>query len=1176
MSKVKWNDEQLTAIRTTGKNVLVSAGAGSGKTTVMIERVMQRILAGDYRADQILALTFTRAAAAEIKLRLKNALEQSIEDHPEADLETQILLLPASWITTIDSFCLRIVRENFEKLSLDPDFRIANEEEITLMRANILEELLKESYETIEDFDAFVERFARGKKDDSIIRRADALVKIAESHPDPEAWLRSVADAGDSAWMEFAQKDRERQLDALDALWNQAYALAQETPGLEKYAEMYEEDRIVLDQVIRADSPEEFLEALDLPFKRKATIRNYDGDPDAKEAVSQIRDHIKKTLESLKSDWPVSAAGEQPTVRSLEILSGFALRFLERFSQKKRARNVVDFVDLEHFVLQLFYVSGTNYTQLTETAERYRDMFREILIDEYQDSNLVQEMIVRALASREPGKQNLFMVGDVKQSIYSFRMARPQLFLEKLRTYGSEGENIRVDLNLNYRSDPALLQGVNQVFDQLMGDELGGIDYQDHHELRSGRLASGRRDAIELLLTPGGRSKTEDEAYRVGARIQELVDPKNGFILTDKNGEERLCRYSDIVILMRSVSTTAEVYSRVFAQMGIPVFSGTRSGYFSSQEVQTVLSVLKIIDNPDNDIPLAAAMLSPWGGFNEHELARIAGHFRKQGVKGSFYQACRAAESAGEDIPAELAGKITAFFADLTELRGHALIWSLYEVVQEILDHHNYRDLVSAMPDGDVRRANLSMLAELALTYEKTSFSGLFSFIRYIERIQQYNVDYGEAERITGDQNLVEITTIHKSKGLEYPVVILAGLGRRFNQMDSAENIVLQSDWGAAVDGIDIENRVSYPSLRKCAFRRKIRTDELAEQLRILYVAMTRAREKLILSGVFAESGETMKKMSMLYAWPERKLPYTLLSRTSNYLEWIMMSLARPQYAPQYTEIPLPEDEEESTEEQAGVSFAEMILREPVRARSFDAQWNYRYPFAADAALPRSLSISEIKKMPEYFRETENAAGKWAEDSSKKVQKPSRRIPAYREPGTQEEKGTFRGDAYHKALYLLPVRLYADAADMASEMEKLRFDGKLSEKEYDAVEPQRLFAFFDSTLGRRMISAAENGTLRREQPFVLGIPADELFETSPDCDKQILLRGIIDACFEEEGEIVLLDYRTDRLSGKNIRVLEERYAVQLKYYAKALTAALGMPVKEKILYSLDLDEAWEC
>ena len=1364
---VKWTEKQQQVIDSRNRNLLVSAAAGSGKTAVLVERIIRMISEGEHplNIDQLLVMTFTNAAAAEMRERVGAAVDKLLTVCPDDEhLWLQGALIPQAQITTIDSFCLNLIRNHYSSLEIDPAFRIGDEGELALMRADVMKEMLERHYqEGGEDFAAFVEQFGRGKSDAGIEDVILQAWQFSQSHPWPMEWVaacreelreETLEQIEQSPWMQFILRDVQLQMEELEIQLGEAIDTCREENGPLAYEPMLVNDRRQIRAVREAAGKGTYRglyeELGNISFGRLAAIRSKEVDQEKKAYVSACRDRAKKAVAKCQENYGVQSPEEmveavRGTAGVISTLLDLTEDFDRCYREKKRDRNVLDFNDLEHLALEVLMEpvpgedeTGSDETDADETGAEVSDagepgaetaeaeepgaetaeaeepgaetaeggepgtevseagepgaevseagepeaeaahtkepaaapsrrvpfrpvkrrptavadelarQFEEILVDEYQDSNNVQETLITSISRERWGKPNVFMVGDVKQSIYRFRLARPELFMDKYERYSvSESLHQKIELHQNFRSRATVLDSVNDVFYKIMTRALGGIRYTEETALHPGaQFAPGERTGTptELLLVDTGAdalkqldeeamdyTAKELEARMAAIRIRELMDPENGLMVWDKGAEEyRPVRLGDMVILLRSLSGWSEVFVNVLMNEGIPAYAQTKTGYFNTVEVETVLSLLAVVDNPMQDIPLAAVMRSPMVSMTDEEMAWLVAAYKRapekgqdRGVYGAFMHW---KENGGESVDApeeavrSIGEKLACLETLLEGLRRDARYLPVHQLLYRAFEASGYYDYVSAMPAGETRRANLDMLVEKAIAYEATSYKGLFHFIRYIEKLKKYDTDFGEAN-VAGEQaDTVRIMSIHKSKGLEFPVVFLAGMGKRFNKQDAYGAVLLDADLGLAADYLDLKQRLKMPTLKKQALKRRMELESMGEELRVLYVAMTRAKEKLIMTATDRSLGSKLEKWAQV-PLADGAIPYTILSAAGSFLDWLLMSACDGTI--QKRQIPLTGLVGMEIRRQASrqVSREELLnldtdtVYDPEAARQLADALNYRYPYGGDTGLYAMLSVSELKKQGQVGQDEEEigrgrllgsggearilgdvwtdgvgevgpertgAAG-GREDGLEHAGTAGGRAVGLERAGTVggredglERAGTAgaaRGTAYHRALECLDLGKLHSREDVRAALKSLLETGYLEQEAYDALDEMVIFTMLNSPLGQRMAEAQRDGRLHREQQFIIGIPAREMGRG--DSQELVLVQGVIDAYMEEEDGLVLIDYKTDRVPGGRAgrERLAERYRQQVAYYQRALEQLTGKKVKENIIYSLTLQES---
>ena len=1257
---MKFTPEQQRVIELHNSNILVSAAAGSGKTAVLVERIIRMICDGEHPADidRLLIVTFTNAAAAEMRERIAAGITARLETDPGNEhIQKQSALLHNAQITTIDSFSLFLIRNHFNEIGLDPDFRVADEGEIKLLQQEVLAQLLEDAYagqfvpEAPEQFHACVEYFCPGGRESVLEQHILNLSRYAGSFPWPAEWLEERKNdyaAGDmealvhSDYGQYLTERVNRTVEGCLEKLREVKRLCELPDGPYMYGELTEAEIEQLERLTSCKDLEE--QAAKVPavtFARLPSKKDDSVDPAKRELAKAIRNSVKDTLSDLSESYfktPLELAVEQGKAcrEPLRMLLDLVLEFDRRLLAAKQERHLIDFSDMEHYALQILLKrekveeSGGTRTDRAKTKYRivpsdvameYRQYFQEILIDEYQDSNLVQEYLLSAISGEAEGHYNRFMVGDVKQSIYKFRLARPELFLEKYDTYQETGDLCRIDLAKNFRSRIQVVDAVNDVFSRIMSRQIGGIAYDDKAALYPGAVYPAQEDPVygsELLLIrkpeKGEREESgigeqhaegagvlvdydnvrQLEALAIAARIKQLKGSLK--VMEKSTGELRPVRYSDMVILLRTTSGWDEEFKKILEQQGIPVYITSKTGYFGALEVQELLQFLRVLDNPRQDIPLFGVMQSVFGGFTQEEIAQIRsggeGHSRK---RMTLYEALKEVAQSGRTEDTELSIKANDFLQRIDHYRNLTPYTSIRDLLQRILDDYDYLNYVTALPTGSKRRANVEMLLTKASAFEKTSYFGLFHFIRYMEQLEKYDVDYGEADTLDENADVVRIMSIHKSKGLEFPVVFVSGLSKRFNMQDANQSLIVDMDLGVAVDYVDSVRRIKNKTLRRAVLSAKMKEDNLAEELRVLYVALTRAREKLILTSVLEKAEEKWELSQMT---GQEKLTYLDFCEAGSYMDFLLPILPKTGIAVKTLRT------EDLAAEELGEQLRMGDRREQLRLIACgetpltgDPEENerklmhlrerfaYQYPHPGLQKLYTKTTVSELKIAA--MAEKDEAAFHTFEEKEVVPY-----IPGFRR---EQEKvsGAVRGNAFHRTMELLDFmyifvesglfekcpgdyetyRKRLDAERLKNRLEEFlqreTISLRLTEEYAKAVSLPKILNFLEQELAYRMWRAQEQGLLYREQPFVLGIDAKRLDPDLPEGEK-VLIQGIIDVFFIEDGEIVLLDYKTDVID--SLEALWNRYNVQIQYYEEALTKLMQMPVKERILYSFYLEK----
>lgn len=1230
-SGVTWTEEQQKVIFLRNRNILVSAAAGSGKTAVLVERIITMISDSENPVDidKLLVVTFTNAAAAEMRERIAAALEKKVEQDPEnMFLRRQVTLVRNAHICTFHSFCQSVIRNHFNEIGIDPGFRIGDETELTLMKNDVMEALFEKHYAEYEQkkenaekkgevltqkeqaFVSLIESYSDNKTDEGLRTMVLELYQFSMSYPWPEKWLdknkeafrvESLEEMEQSDWMQFLLEYLVQIVEDVREENRRALELCAQSDGPDMYQDALLDDGEYIAQIGACKTYGEFSLALSghkwarLSAKKSDTV-----DADKRNLVKSIRDQIKKSLDDIKKQFFFQDADQmlldmQALALPMDTLMELTKEFKREYQKAKEEKRVVDFNDLEHYALAILLDEHTGNP--TSVAEAYREQFAEILVDEYQDSNEVQETILGSICKREPDAPNLFMVGDVKQSIYKFRMARPELFMEKYDSYSlSDSLYQRIDLHKNFRSRAIVLDSVNEIFKMIMKKSLGKIEYDDSAALYLGNesFAEGERTAknTELLLVEldvdtdseevtkeeEEISKIEWEARMVQMRIKELVDPDKGLMVTDKKtGELRACRYGDIAILLRTMSGWSDTYLEVLKDTGIPVYTDTRTGYFSTYEIRTMLQFLKVLDNPRQDIPLAAVMRSMLGFFTGEEMAMMRNRYPDVDLidtvecYSGLHEFCQEGTDALSRKEQMLSKKADAFLEKISSFRRRVAYTSIHELLEQIYEETGFYDYVSVMPNGAQRRDNLDMLVQKAIDMEGTNLTTLFHFNRYIEKIHKYEVDYGEAIDSETAESAVHIMSIHKSKGLEFPVVIVGGMAKTFNQQDARGKAVLHLDAGIGPDVIDVEHRTKTASLIKRVIAKQSTLENLGEELRVLYVALTRAKEKLIMVGTFGKQ-EDLDKWHLT----ETGMSYFQRGSASSYLDWVapvVLDSESKKFSFQIYRLQQLVSGEVMEQVKSAVKKEELLswnrdrVYDEVFLEQLEERKQFSYAYEQEMEIKSKLSVSELKQAAAEFPEMEELGQPlYAESDSQEVP-----MPAFFKEEV-EIQGTGRGTVYHKVFEKLILANIETEADVWKEMERLQQRGFLSEKEAAIINRKEIYQFVTSSVGQRMKEAEQKKLLYKERPFVIGLPAKEV-KQEWDSDEMILIQGIIDAYFEEEGQIVLLDYKTDRVDDG--RKLVKKYREQLCYYQRALEQVTGKKVKEKIIYSVTLGEEWK-
>jgi ATP-dependent helicase/nuclease subunit A len=1283
----RWTDEQWAAIAEEGSHLLVAAAAGSGKTAVLVERIIRRVADPQrpLEMDALLVATFTNAAAAEMKERIRRALEEALEKAPDSrHLERQLALLPQAAITTLHSFCLEVVRRYAPVIGLDPGFRMASETEAELLRMDTLDELFEKTYEQQGEngeLARLAELFGGERSDEPLHRLILDLHEFARSHPWPAHWLRQMAsqfrmaDAASlsgSIWVQTLLGDVRLKLQGALLMLQNGLRLCGEPGGPSPYADTLQEDLAAVGRVLEALETNDWAAwqqaAAGCVFGRLKPCRGDQFDPDLQEQVKSLRDAAKKTLGKLSEDWlarsPERCAEEMRRLApDMEAIAELVIEFDALYEKAKRSKGLLDFGDLEHYALRILRdpASAPGAEIPSAAAEAYQNRFAEIYLDEYQDTNEVQEAIVSLIARSDPG--NVFMVGDVKQSIYRFRLAEPGLFMRKYKTYdlwkkddpapAAPEEGLRIDLACNFRSRREILDAVNHVFRLIMREPVGEMNYDSRAELvygngypdvPDGTGAQGSPWDVELLVLdaaqpaeeeaaeiPDAANAEEDqtadeteeleaaqaEARCIAAEIRRLMgDPATGAApFTVYDGRSCLYRplqYRDIVILLRATSAQAPVFIEELKAAGIPAYADLATGYFEAVEVDVMLSLLSVIDNPRQDIPLAGVLRSPMVGLSAEELARI----RLCNRGGEFWDAVMAAQK-DESLPERLRGIVSFFVSRLDKWRDFARREPLADLIWMIYRETGFYDFVGGMPGGMQRQANLRALADRARNFESSSrFRGLFRFLRFLSRMRESGADLGAARALGEGEDVVRILSIHKSKGLEFPVVFAAGLGRSFNRQDLNGAFLMHKTLGFGPRMLEPETRVTYPTLPQLAIRRKLEAEMLAEEMRVLYVALTRPKEKLFLVGTVKDAAKAWDK------WRETAMlsgaagmPDFAAASASCFLDWVGPAAVLAEGRWKCRTMPAASFAVQTAEAVGHASEQAALWDSVLRGERVDVpesaagarireilSWRYPYEQAAKLAAKTSITawkrrLAEQAALAELSYEDETDGGmasRFAEEGVEPAESArdgaaadsafadsvltagNAPVPAaytfhLRRPRFLSESKLTpaeKGSAYHLVMQHLPLRENMNEEDIGALLDRMEARLLLTPEQRKAVDPAAVAAFCQSSLFNRMCRADR---VWREVPFTCGVTAKEAYGAlyGAEEDDTVIIQGVVDCLFAEQGSLVLIDYKTDVLKGRKPEEAAEHHRFQVEKYAESAQRILGIPVKEAYVYFFD-------
>lgn len=1170
-----FTDEQTKVIDSRNKNLIVSAAAGSGKTSVLTERIVEKVLSDvNLSIDRMLIVTFTNAAAREMRDRIGKRLREKLAENPgDPHIRKQIAILHTAQITTIDSFCLFILKNHFEEIGVDPAFTIGSEGEIKAIADEAFDEAVETALaEGDADFMNLVEMYAPKGKFKKLYELVKSVAAKVDSSAYPYDTLNSfIAEETDDIWdMPFTKiiLDFENEFleDALEA-YREVRDLTAGT-FLEKHFEEACAEISFIEGLLDGDLRYR-IRAFNAHDKIRLAYGRRNNTPEEDELKAAADAAIKRGVEYIdKYTKQYKGIDEEDFAESVKegfkvtnSLVRFVESYMRLFDEKKRDNGIISFSDMEHMALEILVKKEGDKLIPTETARRYREYFDEVMIDEYQDSNYVQETILSAVSREEGPDGNRFMVGDIKQSIYGFRLAKPEIFDRKCEEYSEAKGSERINLTINFRSRQEVIDSVNYVFERLMKQKVGGVEYDDAARLRFGQTnyEEPEFDARTELLYFSKSDFNEIDKYKdfsndqieaalVASKIREILDSK-AEVFDPKTNSVHEVKCSDIAILLRSMSNGRDViFQNALKEEGIPGYVISKAGYYSAWEVQLILSFLSIIDNPRQDMPLLGVLHSFIGGFNEDEIAlisaesrRVVKDKRKLRLIDSLYQYIL----IGSDE--ELKNKVIRFTDKLEDLRKQSVYMSASDMLQIIFEKYDYPVMISSLPGGEQRLANIKLLTETADEYEEQGIFGIHDFVKYTEKLKARQ-DMGEANLLDENADVVRILTIHKSKGLEFPICFLSGLHSEF--MGSRDTVLMDDEKGMiGGDTFNLDKRIKGVSPVKRAIAAIEKRKGMGEEIRVLYVGMTRAREKLIMTGMLDEDPEAQDELSaanILKAKSFIRMIYPIVKEKDDLFDV-------QKVGPEEFVI------KEVLGEAERISKIETIERVPAQA----GREEFVYPHDSLDGLFVKTTVSELKKAAYLERE---------DGENSLYHEEEKRVPGIVAGAEYENGGARRGSAYHRVMELMDFEhIYeGDVAENLREHRKKMVDNLFIYAEDDAlVRSGKIREFLDTELSHRMSEAAKAGKLYLEQPFVLSVNAHEVNETFPDTEK-VLVQGVIDVYFEEDGRLILMDYKTDRVdSGEE---LIARYKMQLDYYAEALSRLEKKPVAEILIYSFALGE----
>lgn len=1234
MGEVKWTTEQLQAIESKGSNILVAAAAGSGKTAVLVERIIHKIIEDKMDIDKLLVVTFTNAAAAEMRERILEAIYQKLEQDPSNEhLQRQITLLNKASICTIHSFCLDVIRNHFYEINLPSNFRIADTTEIDLLKQEVLEDLLEQKYiDQDSDFLELLDIYTGYRGDEPLQELILSIYRFIQSSVFPEKWLQEKVgqfevdtslDFGHTALGKVILEEVQEALQASFLKLKKVQRELAKFPECSKFNQVIAEDILQIGEVASiTNSWDEVYQKVHQisfgkwPVDKKVTI-------EVKEEAKEIRDRVKKDIK--EKVMPLISSTSEEIAKDfavlypiLQKLAKLILEFSENFKEKKREKNCIDFNDIEHLALKLLVDEQGNKTQV---SKKYEERFEEIAIDEYQDSNLVQEAILTSISKGN----NIFMVGDVKQSIYKFRQARPELFLQKYASYQTkeekrEEDDLKIQLFRNFRSRNNILDITNLVFEAIMSEKLGDITYNENEYLNYGAnypepeeetsyagiaelnvIDMKEDDTITAIIGEEEEEENTDrieddvlEARFVAKRIKDLL--QSDYQVYDRKKGYRQIEPKDIVILLRATSILAPIYEKELSDYDLPVFSDSSTSYLESVEIETILSILKLINNPMQDIPLVVVLRSSIGQMTDNELITI----RLTDRNCNFYEALIKTRISCEE---PLKSKIEAILEQLEKWRAQSEYLPLDELIWQIYLDTGYYHYVGLLPNGEMRQANLKTLFEKAKQYETASFKGLFHFIQFIEKLKKQNGDLSSAKLIGESANVIRIMSIHKSKGLEFPVVFLSHTHKKFNLRDLNEVILMHQDLGLGPTLINTPKKLKYTTAAKQAISLKIKQETLSEEERILYVALTRAKEKLIITGrskdLQKELAEKEKNLAM-YEDEEFKIDYKLMKKCSSYLDWLeyvylfhqgkTISLKGKQL--ELSDIITLQTfakqdlikELQVTEEKQETKITELIQKEVEKQKDVDIsglkqnlEWKYAYE--VDTKLPTKTSVTKLKQEQENRIPSLEDQVNWEEENqisnvldiegnlenkvSRKLEE--KQLQYIQVKPLENEKVTKltpaqKGTLVHLCIQKLDERKEYELQDIQNLIQELVQKEIITQLEAEVIDANLVYRYTQSELFKKLKKAKQ---IYKEQPFYINLPAKEIFKEAKDAgsEKNILVQGMIDLYYiDEQDQVHLVDFKTDYVPKGKEKQVAQKYQVQMDIYQKALEEALGKKV----------------
>lgn len=1139
MMAMTWTEDQLLAIETVGQDTLVSAAAGSGKTAVLVERIIRKIIDQKINIDEMLIVTFTNASAKEMRERIHARILSELRNNPTEHLKNQLIKIHQAEISTLHRFCLNLIEKYYYTIDLDPTFRTGNDEEMSLLLMQAIDEVLEEAYERLDDdYLKLILHLTNERSDNELRTLLSKLYYFTIANSEPLLWLQKMRAAYRDAHVE--DENFKRLAEIIDTSIQHARYLIRRA---ENYCmdEVFEKTLEYLQNIDKSLEMPNGLDAQyehikDIAFGRKPAVKTKD-DPEAKvlndlitKDLSEVKGIIASLQRMLYAAPQEMAEDIQAMYGEVSALTELTAQVIERFATLKRERKVIDFSDYEHFALKILLSDG----KPTEIAQNLREHYHEILVDEYQDTNRVQESIIQAIKKHPEASGNLFMVGDVKQSIYKFRQAEPELFLQKYAEFKTEKTGKVVELSKNFRSRLSVIDDTNAIFERIMDTTIGDIEYDAAQKLYYGAPFDDEPQSTEMVVINKAHIELEHpESHYIAQRIQQIIE--NEQVYDVKTQQYRKATYKDIAILERGFSN-AVTHMQVMKAYNIPFHVSSKEGYFKTDEIESIMSYLRVIDNPLQDIPLAGILRSIIYQFSADEIATI------RSIDTSIYlyqNLLQYKESGGNDT---LKTKVIKVLSDIEDYRNCQQSMSVSQLVSYIYEDTHFVEKYLLLAGGQQREANLNKLLSLADNFEQSSYRGVFQFIRYIDNMLNNQKDFGEVNIISDEADVVRMMTVHASKGLEFPFVIYAGLNKKFNLRDMNSDVLLDQRMGLSINYFDAKANVSFPLMLNGIFKHQLRLSQVSEELRLMYVAFTRAREKLILLGS-VRTEEAIEKYHDIDMHDKLDLFYRMNATTP--LAFILPAILQPD-APLHIPVTMISE----------LEFIQPDITEPSVDADLEAlKWltdleNYRYPYEEEFTLPTKESVSDIKKA-----ELEDDLTMWTYVNQYKLGKKQFDRPKFmtEQKKTAQEVGTLM----HLVMQHLPQKRMNDS-ELHDFIESLVDKKLIAAEDVAYINIAHIKTFMSSEIFSMLIEAEE---VYHELPFVIG--KQYLVDAHPDQ----LVQGMIDCVFKYHDEYYLLDYKTDkvvprlgRTIDETIHSMAENYRIQMTYYKAALETVLNAPV----------------